>query len=127
MFGKVGSAGDYPGSAILSKVARGEGFWGVGGVMHQISRFALGAMSSLGLLLLPVAAMAEEAAGKPAGTAAAPADAASKPADAVSKATAAAPAGTAWNAEVAPADSAGGMTLDVRQTELVNKVSGYFK
>jgi outer membrane lipoprotein-sorting protein len=36
-------------------------------------------------------------------------------------------AGSAWNAEVAPANSDGGITLNARQTELVDKVSGYFK
>jgi outer membrane lipoprotein-sorting protein len=59
-------------------------------------------------MLAPVAANSEGTADKPA------------------EAPAAAP-GSAWNAEVAPASSGGGITLDARQAELVDKVSGYFK
>jgi outer membrane lipoprotein-sorting protein len=82
--------------------------------MSQMRRLVFGAVSYTGLILACVAAMAENA---PAPTPAAP------PA-----APAAAPVapGSAWNAEVAPADTAGGITLDAHQTELVNKVSSYF-
>jgi outer membrane lipoprotein-sorting protein len=60
-------------------------------------------------MLAPVAANSEGTADKPV------------------EAPAAAAAGSAWNAEVAPADASGGITLDARQTELVDKVSAYFK
>jgi len=76
--------------------------------MHHMRRLAFGAVSCLGLMLAPVAANSEGTADKPA------------------EASAAA-AGSAWNAEVAPANSEGGITLDARQTELVDKVSNYFK
>ena len=35
-------------------------------------------------------------------------------------------AGSAWNTEVAPAQAPDGLTLNPRQTEIVNKVSSYF-
>ena len=35
-------------------------------------------------------------------------------------------AGSAWNTEVAPAQAPDGLALNPRQTEIVNKVSGYF-
>jgi len=74
--------------------------------MQQMRRIALATFSCL-VMLVPVAASAENPPTKP--PAATPSD-----------------SGTAWNAEVAPADSADGLTLDARQTELVNKVSQYF-
>jgi outer membrane lipoprotein-sorting protein len=73
--------------------------------MHEMRRFALAVLSGLGLLLLPGAVSAE-----------------SKAEDAANASD-----GTAWNAEVAPAKPGAGISLDARQTELVNKVSAYFK
>jgi outer membrane lipoprotein-sorting protein len=85
--------------------------------MHQMRRLAWGVVFYLGLMLVAVAAVAETAPSPPAAAPPpAPAPAAAPPSS----------AGSAWNAEVAPANSAGGISLDARQTELVNKVSGYF-
>jgi outer membrane lipoprotein-sorting protein len=82
--------------------------------MGKLKRAMLGAIFAPGLLLASVAARAENA---PAPAPAAPS--AEAPAGAGA-------AGSAWNAEVAPANAAGGMTLDAHQTEIVNKVSSYF-
>lgn len=103
--------------------------------MQQLKRMALGAASCLALVLLPVAAIAEDAPSKPAETPAAdkpaanavPAPEPASPAPAAKPAeTPPTAAGSAWNAEVAPAKSADGLTLDPRQMEIVNKVSSYF-
>ncbi len=99
--------------------------------MLELRAIAVAAIASLGLLLPPVGASAEE---KPLNV---PAPTPAKP-----PAPAAAPAydgrhpqpparlqpapASAWSAEVAPAKAGEGMTLDARQTELVHKVSGYF-
>ena len=82
--------------------------------MGKLKRAVLGAVFASGLILAPVAAGAENA---PAPKPAAPS------AEAPSSAGA---AGSAWNAEVAPANTPGGMTLDAHQTDVVNKVSNYF-
>ena len=98
--------------------------------MHQMRRFALGTMSCLGVMLGPLAASAEDVP-KPV-EAQKPAEAASQPTEAPAKPAQASPAqvspsgNAAWNAEVAPANSADGIPLDGRQKDLVNKVSGYF-
>jgi outer membrane lipoprotein-sorting protein len=76
----------------------------------------LGAVIGVGIMSASIAAMAENAPTPPAAPPAPPA-----PANAP-----ATNAGSAWNAEVAPANSDAGLTLDARQTELVNKVSNYF-
>lgn len=80
--------------------------------MSQMKRIASGAVFGLGLMLVSVAAFAEEAAGKPAEAVPAPAPSSD--------------ASSAWNAEVAPADASGGIMLDARQKEVVDKVSKYF-
>jgi outer membrane lipoprotein-sorting protein len=85
--------------------------------MHQMRRLVLGAILLLGSMLASVAAIAESA---PNNTVEAPA-----PVPAVPPGAAA--AGSAWNAEVAPAKPGEGLILDAHQTDLVNKVSDYFK
>jgi outer membrane lipoprotein-sorting protein len=82
--------------------------------MGKLKRAVLGAIFAPGLMLASVAVSAESG---PAPAPAAPS--AEAPAGAAA-------AGSAWNAEVAPANAAGGMTLDAHQTEIVNKVSNYF-
>jgi outer membrane lipoprotein-sorting protein len=82
--------------------------------MGKLKLAVLGAIFAPGLMLASAAVCAENA---PAPAAAAPS--AGAPAGAAA-------AGSAWNAEVAPANAAGGMTLDTHQTEIVNKVSNYF-
>ena len=124
--------------------------------MQPLKRLAFAATAGLGLMLLPavvvpVAAIAEDpsstAAEKPAAAQPsssekpaadkAPADKATPdkaakavpvpvPAARPGEATPPAAAGSAWNTEVAPAQSADGLALNPRQTEIVNKVSGYF-
>ncbi len=84
--------------------------------MNQMKQLAWGVALYLGLMLAAVAAIAENAPNPPAAAPPPAPPAAAPPSN----------AGSAWNAEVAPANSAGGMTLDARQTELVNKVSSYF-
>ena len=85
--------------------------------MHHMRRLALGAMSLLGLMLAPVAAVAENA----------PAKTVEAPAPVPATAPGAAAAGSAWNAEVAPSKAGEGLTLNDQQTALVDKVSSYFK
>lgn len=80
--------------------------------MSQTRRIVLGTASCVALLLASAAALAESAAIEPP----APVPATPPSSDASS----------AWNAEVAPANSADGLTLNPRQTDIVNKVSGYF-
>jgi outer membrane lipoprotein-sorting protein len=82
--------------------------------MAKLKRAVLGAIFAPCIMLASGAVSAENA---PAPAPAAPSGAA--PAGAAA-------AGSAWNAEVAPANAAGGMTLDAHQTEIVNKVSNYF-
>jgi outer membrane lipoprotein-sorting protein len=124
--------------------------------MQPLKRLAFAATAGLGLMMLPavvvpVAAIAEDpsskAAEKPAAaqqpSAAKPATnkpAADKPADKPTakavpvpvpatkpgEASPPAAAGSAWNTEIAPAQSGDGLVLNPRQTEIVNKVSGYF-
>jgi outer membrane lipoprotein-sorting protein len=120
--------------------------------MQPLKRLAFAATAGLGLMMLPavvvpVAAIAEDPSGnaaeKPAAaqppSAAKPATdkpAADKPtAKAVpvpvpatkpGEASPPAAAGSAWNTEIAPAQSGDGLALNPRQTEIVNKVSGYF-
>lgn len=77
--------------------------------MTRMKRIVLGAMFCIGLVLPPAAARTENAAPPPEPPAAPAAN-----------------AGSAWNAEVAPANTAEGLTLDPKQTELVDKVSQYF-
>ncbi len=84
--------------------------------MHDTRRRALAAMSWLGLMFAPLAAIAENA--PEAVQAPAPVPAAN-PGDNA--------AGSAWNAEVAPAKPGEGMVLNDRQSALVDKVSAYFK
>ncbi len=85
--------------------------------MHHMTRLVLRAMLVAGLMLAPFAASAEDAAAK---VVEAPAPVPATP-------PGAAAAGSAWNAEVAPAKDGEGITLDDRQTAIVNKVSDYFK
>jgi outer membrane lipoprotein-sorting protein len=102
---------------------------------------ALAATSCFGLLLVSFAAQGEDVpkpveakrpaeatpAAKPADPATKPADAAAKPGDAAAKPGEPSNAGNAaWNAEVAPTNSADGIALDGHQKDVVNKVSGYF-
>jgi len=88
--------------------------------MHDLRAIAITAMPIFCLLMLPAGAAGEEAAGKP------PALTAPAPVPAQPPPPAADAAGSAWNAEVAPAKAGDGINLDARQTDLVNKVSGYF-
>ncbi len=91
-------------------------------------------MSCFGLLIIPFAAQGQDApkpveAKRPTeATAPAekPAEPAAKPADAAAKTPPPSNAGTAWNAEVAPTNSADGITLDARQKDVIDKVSSYF-
>jgi outer membrane lipoprotein-sorting protein len=85
--------------------------------MHGMTRRALGAISLFGLMLAPLAAFAENA----------PEKTVEAPAPVPATAPGAAAAGSAWNAEVAPAKSGEGLTLNEQQTALVEKVSNYFK
>ena len=86
--------------------------------MHDLRAIAITAMPIFCLLMLPAGAVGEEAAEKPpAVVAPAPVPAQPPPSPG---------AGSSWSAEVAPAKPGDGMTLDPRQTALVNKVSGYF-
>lgn len=85
--------------------------------MHHMTRLALGATFLLGSMLASVAAIAENA----------PNNKVEAPAPVPATAPGAAAAGSAWNAEVAPAQSGNGLTLDDRQKALVDKVSNYFK
>jgi outer membrane lipoprotein-sorting protein len=74
-------------------------------------------MLLLGLMLAPVASVAESATSD---TVEAPSPVpATPPSDSA--------AGSAWNAEVAPAKAGEGITLDGPKTALVDKVSNYFK
>jgi outer membrane lipoprotein-sorting protein len=121
--------------------------------MQPLKRLAFAATAGLSLMMLPavvvpVAAIAEDPSGKAAEKpAAAQAPSAAKPATdkAADKPTAKAvavpvpvpatkpgevsppaAAGSAWNTEIAPTQSGDGLALNPRQTEIVNKVSGYF-
>jgi outer membrane lipoprotein-sorting protein len=88
--------------------------------MLELRAVAIAAMASLSLLTAPAGAAGEDAAkplNVPAPTPATP----PKPGE-----PAAAGSSSAWSAEVAPAKSGEGITLDAKQTELVHKVSGYF-
>lgn len=86
--------------------------------MHDLRAIAITAMPIFCLLMLPAGAVGEEAADKPpAVVAPAPVPAQPPPSPG---------AGSSWSAEVAPAKPGDGMTLDPRQTALVNKVSSYF-
>jgi outer membrane lipoprotein-sorting protein len=90
---------------------------GTGGLMHHMTRLVLRAMFLAGLMLAPVAASAENA----------PADVVEAPAPVPATPPGAAAAGSAWNAEVAPAKPGEGIDLNAGQTTIVNKVSEYFK
>lgn len=91
--------------------------------MHHLKLLALAAISCL--LLIPLAAQSQgvpkpvEAKRPGDATPAKPTDTAAKPAEPAN-------AGTAWNAEVAPNNSADGITLDAHQKDTVDKVSSYF-
>jgi outer membrane lipoprotein-sorting protein len=85
--------------------------------MHGMRRRALGAISLIGLMLAPVAAVAENA----------PEKTVKPPAPVPATSPGAAAAGSAWNAEVAPARAGEGLSLNDEQKALVNKVSNYFK
>lgn len=73
------------------------------------------AVACFAFMLLPAATLAE--------TMAVPAP---QPATPPSAAGSGNVAGSAWNAEVAPANSGDGLALDAQQTAIVNKVSQYF-
>jgi outer membrane lipoprotein-sorting protein len=102
--------------------------------MHQMRLLALAATSCLGLLLVPYAVRCEDVpkpvevkrpteaapAATPAAPAAAPAATPAKPAEPSNAGNA------AWNAEVAPSNTTGGIALDPHQKDLVDKVSSYF-
>ncbi len=103
--------------------------------MHQMRLLALAATSCFGLLLAPFAAQCEDVpkpveVKRPTDAAAPATPEAAKPAEPAAKTAPPAPAANAtsgaWNAEVAPTNSADGITLDPHQTDVVNKVSGYF-
>jgi outer membrane lipoprotein-sorting protein len=85
--------------------------------MHQLRRLALGAGCLLALTLAPIAGFAENA----------PAQPVEAPPPVPATPPGAAAAGSAWNAEVAPAKSGEGLTLNDQQSALVDKVSNYFK
>ena len=79
-------------------------------------------------IALALAAVTRSAAqdAKPAGPAAPPPSAAPGSPAAAPAAPAAAATGSAWNAQIAPANGTSGLALDEKQTELVKKVSDYF-
>lgn len=83
--------------------------------MYQMKRIVL----VMAAMLLPAFPPANAAAEEP------PANGVPAPAEAARPAAPAAGA-SSWNAEVAPAGSHDGLTLDPHQTEIVNKVSNYF-
>jgi len=85
--------------------------------MHHMTWLVLRATFAAGLMLAPVAAMAENAT----------TDVVEAPAPVPATSPGAAAAGSAWNAEVAPAKAGEGITLNEQQTAIVNKVSEYFK
>ena len=93
--------------------------------MGNLKRAMLGALLVPGLIVASVVARAEKAPAPAPAAAPAPV-AAPAPAAPAAAAPNGAAAGSAWNAEVAPANTAGGMTLDTHQTDVVNKVSKYF-
>jgi outer membrane lipoprotein-sorting protein len=98
--------------------------------MRELRAIAIAAMAFFGLLMPPAGATGEEAAkplAVPAPVPATPPPTAT-PSSTVPAKDAQAPqgAGSAWSAQVAPAKSGQGLTLDAKQTELVHKVSGYF-
>ena len=80
--------------------------------MIDTRRIALGAATCIALVAAIAAAQAESAPVK------APVPVPAQPP--------AGGSGSSWSAEVAPATSADGLTLDAKQTDIVNKVSGYF-
>jgi outer membrane lipoprotein-sorting protein len=80
-------------------------------------RLVLGATMSAGLMLAPVVAVAENKA----------ADGVEAPTPVPASPPGAAAAGSAWNAEVAPAKPGEGIELNKEQTAVVDKVSDYFK
>lgn len=99
--------------------------------MHQMRLLALAATSCL--LLAPLSARSQDVpkpveAKRP--DAAAPSDPAAKPAEPAKAAAATPPpsnaGNAAWNAEVAPSNSADGIALDMHQKDVVDKISGYF-
>jgi outer membrane lipoprotein-sorting protein len=100
--------------------------------MHQMRLLALAAMSCL--LLAPLAARSEDVPkpveAKRPGDAAAPSESAAKPAEPAKAAAVTPPASNAgnaaWNAEVAPSNSADGIALDTHQKDVVDKISSYF-
>jgi outer membrane lipoprotein-sorting protein len=120
--GIPGQCGDFRG--CLTIAGR------LGGLMNNVRRHALAAMSLAVLMLAPVVASAEGAATEtvkaPAPVPATPPSTAAAPPAAPTESAPSA-AGSAWNAEVAPAKSGEGITLDAHQTELVEKVGNYFK
>ena len=85
--------------------------------MHQMIRLVLGATMSAGLMLAPVGAVAENKA----------ADLVEAPTPVPATPPGASAAGSAWNAEVAPAKAGEGIELNEEQKAVVNKVSDYFK
>jgi outer membrane lipoprotein-sorting protein len=94
--------------------------------MTKLQRALMGALFVPGLILASlISGSGADAENAPAPAAAAPPPA---PPAAAAAPAAQAPsaAGSAWNAEVAPANSADGMKLDAHQTEVVDKVSKYF-
>jgi outer membrane lipoprotein-sorting protein len=108
------------GYSIAKGMMRGNS--GASGAM-QLKAIAIVAMACFSLSTVSVGAVAEDASkplNVPAPTPASP----PKPGDAA--APSAPGSSSAWNAEVAPAKTGEGITLDAHQTELVHKVSGYF-
>ena len=88
--------------------------------MSRILKAGWWGLTSAGMLLIATAASAED-------PKAAPAPAAPAPATAPPTTTASpSGSGSGWSAEVAHPDNTSGITLDEKQTELVNQVSQYF-
>jgi outer membrane lipoprotein-sorting protein len=83
-------------------------------MLHKMRNWSQ-ALACLAFILVPAAAGAAEDLAVPVPQPASPPGS-----------PAAAAAGSAWNAEVAPATDGEGMTLDARQADIVNRVSKYF-
>jgi outer membrane lipoprotein-sorting protein len=114
LFGKVETHGDV--CRRKAQIDAQQAYSGEsGGLMQHIMRIRSQAVACLAVLFLPAVTLAE--------TLAVPVPQPAKPPSAAGSDSA---AGSAWNTEVAPSQAGEGLTLDARQTELVNKVSQYF-
>lgn len=88
--------------------------------MSRILKAGWWGLTSAGMLLIATAASAQDP--KPEPAPAAPAPATAPPTTTASPSG----SGSGWSAEVAHPDNTSGITLDEKQTELVNQVSQYF-